>query len=259
MSMMGSLEVRPIGVVRSPFVERVAAPRQPAAARSVQGTIELFPGHNFEHALDDLASWSFIWVLFWFHLNESWRPKVLPPRSDRKRGVFATRSPHRPNPIGLSALRLDGVEGLTLHVSGVDIIDQTPVLDIKPYVHYTDSLTEGTGWLENTDPKPAWAVVFEAAAQSALAYLRERGGLELEAAIQQTLELGPEPHPYRRIKQTQSGFVLAVKEWRAHFTVHEAEVRVTHLTSGYRPSALADTTRGELDVHRDFVALFAKA
>ena len=76
-----------------------------------------------------------IWVLFWFHLNEGWRPKVQPPRSTTgRKGLFSTRSPHRPNPLGLSALRLERVEGLTVHVRGADLVDGTPVLDIKPYM-----------------------------------------------------------------------------------------------------------------------------
>ena len=82
-------------------------------------------------------------MLFWFDRNEGWRPKVLPPRSrSGRKGVFATRSPHRPNPLGLSAVRLERVDGLTLHVSDVDMLDGTPVLDIKPYVAYTDAIAD---------------------------------------------------------------------------------------------------------------------
>src|SRR5262245_1189864 len=75
----------PIGVARTPFLDRLSAPRQPAAARGVLGTIELFPGRDFEHALADLDGWDHLWVIFWFHLNQGWRPKVLPPRSRGKR------------------------------------------------------------------------------------------------------------------------------------------------------------------------------
>jgi tRNA-Thr(GGU) m(6)t(6)A37 methyltransferase TsaA len=127
-------------VVRTGLSSRVEAPRQPRAAGGAGGTIELYPGRNFEHALDDLQGWEYIWVIFWFHLNRSWRPKVLPPRSTSgRKGVFSTRSPHRPNPIGLSAVRLERVDGLTLHIRDVDMVDGTPVLDIKPYVPYADA------------------------------------------------------------------------------------------------------------------------
>ena len=91
------LVVKPIGTVRSPFVERADAPRQAVGAKEVLGTIELYPGQDFEHALSDLAAFSHVWVIFWFHLNEGWKPKVLPPRSRKRVGLFATRSPHRPN------------------------------------------------------------------------------------------------------------------------------------------------------------------
>ena len=122
---------------------KVEAARQPRASGGAAGSIELLPGRNFEHALCDLAEWQYIWVLFWFDRNEGWRPKVLPPRSrSGRKGVFATRSPHRPNPLGLSAVRLERVDGLTLHVSDVDMLDGTPVLDIKPYVAYTDAIAD---------------------------------------------------------------------------------------------------------------------
>jgi tRNA-Thr(GGU) m(6)t(6)A37 methyltransferase TsaA len=129
---MDSFVVRPIGLVRSPFAEKAEAPRQAVAegAAGVAGRIEMFPEH--EHALDDLDGFDRIWVLFWFHEAHGSRAKVLPPRSNRKRGVFATRSPHRPNPIGMSAVRLERVDGLVLHVRDLDLIDGTPVLDIKP-------------------------------------------------------------------------------------------------------------------------------
>jgi tRNA-Thr(GGU) m(6)t(6)A37 methyltransferase TsaA len=249
------LVCQPIGVVRSPFRERVDAPRQPAAAAEVEGTIELLAGNNFEHALADLDDWAFIWVLFWFHENTEWRPKVLPPRSDKRRGVFATRSPHRPNPIGLSLLRLHAVRGLELDVSGVDMLDGTPVLDIKPYVTYTDAVdADQVGWLGHADPKQAYAVEFSVSAERALGYLSEHWDIHLRPRLVDVLALGPEPHPYRRIKKTSEGLVVAVKQGRARFTVEGSTLRVTRIDSGYRPRELADLSRAELAAHRAFVA-----
>lgn len=251
--MSTSLCCEPIGIVHSPFRERAEAPRQPAAARDVEGTIELFPGRHFEHGLMDLSSWEYIWVLFWFHLNVGWRPKVHPPRSSRRRGVFATRSPHRPNPIGMSVVRLLHVEGLRLEVAGVDMLDQTPVLDIKPYVTYTDAVVAKGGWLARQDPEPPHAVEFTANARLALQFLKDGFGVELESALRRTLELGPEPQPYRRIKRRGDGFVLAVKEWRAHFQVEGRTVTVQRIESGFSPRALATDSSPALDVHRAFV------
>ena len=141
------LTLRPIGIAHSPFLDRQAAPRQSANSDAL-GSIELFPHSGIEHALEDLASFRVIWVLFWFHKNIGWRPKVRPPRSRERRGVFATRSPYRPNPIGLSAVELIGIEGRVLKIKNLDMLDGTPVLDIKPYVPYTDAIAEGSsGWL----------------------------------------------------------------------------------------------------------------
>ena len=266
-----SLQLEPIGVVHSPSSSKVDAARQPAAAADARGTIELFPGRNFEHALEDLEGWEYVWVLFWFHHNESWRPKVLPPRSTgRRRGVFATRSPHRPNPIGLSAVRLERVEGLTLHVAGVDMLDGTPVLDIKPYVAYSDAHPGArSGWLEDTvpsrdgvappDPVSGFAVTFEPLAAQQAAWIEARTGLAIRGRIVRTLTLGPQPHPYRRIKRDDDGLRLAVKDWRVRFAVTGREVRVSAILSGYRTAQLAGRGtlgRDTLAAHRDFVAAF---
>ena len=105
------LTLRPIGHLRAAWATKVEAPRQPAAAEGAPGVIELLPGMNLEHAIEDLAGWERIWVIFWFDRNEGWRPKVQPPRAPRgRKGVLATRSPHRPNPLGLSVLRLERVD-----------------------------------------------------------------------------------------------------------------------------------------------------
>ena len=250
--------MRPIGFVRSPFVDRVSTPRQPAAARGVRGTIELLPGHNFEHALADLDTWDHIWIVFWFHLNAGWRPKVLPPRSTQKRGVFATRSPHRPNPLGLSVLELERVEGLTLHVRDIDLVDGTPILDIKPYVPFTDVVSSAnTGWLETPDPGPKFAVVWSALGSEQAKWLDDNFGIDLATPVNLILGLGPEPHPYRRIRRREGGFRLAVKDWRFDFTVEGANICVTSISTGYRPSQLATSTEAAIVPHRAFVAHFA--
>jgi tRNA-Thr(GGU) m(6)t(6)A37 methyltransferase TsaA len=250
-----TLVCEPIGVVHSPFSERARAPRQPAAAQHVSGRIELYPGRGFEHALEDVSAWQYLWVLFWFHKNEGWRPKVLPPRSARRRGLFATRSPYRPNPIGLSVVKLESVDGLSLHVSGVDMLDGTPVLDLKPYVAYTDALSEAAGgWLEGAlDPSPRFEVEFAPRARAALDYLAESFDIELEAPIREVLALGPQQHAYRRIRRDGDGFVLAVKDFRARFTLDGPRITVTELRSGYRPRELATSTDPALDAHRAFV------
>jgi tRNA-Thr(GGU) m(6)t(6)A37 methyltransferase TsaA len=251
------LVLRPIGFVRSPFTEKMEAPRQPYAAEGVRGTIELLPGAEYEHALEDLETWDHIWVIFWFHLNEGWRPKVLPPRSTKRRGVFATRSPHRPNPLGLSVLRLERVDGLTLHVKNIDLLDGTPVLDIKPYVPFADAIPDASsGWVDARDPAPAFTVTWAKLASEQVGWLREAHAVDLVEPVSQKLSLGPAPHPYRRIKRHGEGYRLALKDWRIDFRVEGRAVTVEAIATGYRPSELAKSHDPKVAVHRAFVARF---
>jgi tRNA-Thr(GGU) m(6)t(6)A37 methyltransferase TsaA len=264
-----SLSVRPIGFVRAEALTRIEAPRQPGAAAGIKGRIELLPGHNFEHALQDLEGWDYIWVVFWFHQNTTWRPKVLPPRSTSgRKGVFATRAPYRPNPIGLSALKLESVDGLTLHVAGVDMLDGTPVLDIKPYVPYTDAYPAArSGWLEDTvpqsgrsdtpaDPLSSYQLSFSVEGAEQARWVEAHTGLAIHDRIVAVLSMGPAPHPYRRIRRDGQKFCLAVREWRVRFTVEGQKVLVETISSGYRPSQLAATGNDVIDTHRRFIQRF---
>ncbi|MFO0567620.1 MAG: tRNA (N6-threonylcarbamoyladenosine(37)-N6)-methyltransferase TrmO [Polyangiaceae bacterium] len=262
--MIDTLSIEPIGVVRSPFAEPAQAPRQPERGAGVDARIELQAGRGFEFALSDIETWRYLWVLFWFHRAESFRAKVRPPRSRTRRGLFATRAPHRPNPIGMSVVELVRVEGLVLHVRDVDILDGTPVLDIKPYVAYSDAVADaGAGWLDAEallDPGPRWQVEFLPRAHEQLEFLKGELGVDLARSIRDLLSLGPAPHPYRRIKREGEGFVLAHKSWRARFRVRDQKVEVGSLGSGYRARELElpapDTDAAELALHRKFVERF---
>jgi tRNA-Thr(GGU) m(6)t(6)A37 methyltransferase TsaA len=244
---------------------KVEAARQPLAAGGTPARIELVPGRNLEHALEDLERWELIWVIFWFHLNSGWRPKVLPPRSTTgRKGVLATRSPHRPNPIGLSVVRLDRIDGLTLHIRDADMVDGTPVLDLKPYVAYADSHPNaGSGWLHDAapagtpgrpaDPVDVYIVRFEQVAIDQAAWIEAQTGLTIRDRIQSTLSLGPAPHPYRRIRSVGGRTQLAVKEWRVLFVVIERDVHVMEIYSGFKASQLASDSGDEmLRWHREF-------
>ncbi len=248
-------------MLRTSHQFKVDAPRQPAATKGALGIIELLPNMNLEHAIEDLAGWDRIWVISWFDRVEGWRPKVLPPRSTTgRKGVLSTRSPHRPNPLGLSALRLNRIDGLNLHVSDVDLLDGTPVLDIKPYVAYTDAFAEaGNGWLapDAPDPRPGWEVRFTDTAETQLAWLASRQSLPLKARIEATLGLGPQPHPYRRIKPLASGQMqLAVQDWRIDFEVQAQHILVRQIRSGYSAAQLAKPPQSEQDpigLHQQFL------
>ena len=141
--MIDSLTFRPIGVVHSPFTREERTPIQPATAAGTEGTIEIETA--YAPALADLDGFERIWVLYVFHCASAYRPLVVPYLDDRTRGLFATRAPCRPNPIGMSPLRLLAIIGATLRVADLDILDGTPVLDIKPYVPRFDAFPSARG------------------------------------------------------------------------------------------------------------------
>jgi tRNA-Thr(GGU) m(6)t(6)A37 methyltransferase TsaA len=145
--MAAGFTVHPIGVVRSPFKVHEGTPRQPGSGEVQDGEIHLRPG--LQNALKDLAGFSHLWVIFWFHHSRGWKSQVIPPRDTEKRGLFATRAPHRPNAIGMSVVRLLQVQGLVLRIRGLDILDGTPVLDLKPYIPYADAIPGAkAGWVD---------------------------------------------------------------------------------------------------------------
>jgi tRNA-Thr(GGU) m(6)t(6)A37 methyltransferase TsaA len=153
----GPFSLSPIGYVRSPYQRRFGTPQQAAAVDSeAEAVLELIPALIPASALADLVGMERLWVLSWLHRSGTWAPRVMPPRGPRqRRALFATRSPDRPNPIGLSAVRLVRVDGCRLHVRGIDLIDGTPILDLKPYLPYADAFPEAkAGWID-TVPRDA--------------------------------------------------------------------------------------------------------
>ncbi len=144
----GVIQFKPIGVIHSPFLQRRAMPIQAAFAEGAVGTVELHP--QYVDGLKDLEGFSHLILLYHFHLSDGYQLQVRPFLDEATRGVFATRAPNRPNPIGLSVVRLTRVEGATLRILDVDVVDGTPLLDIKPYVpHFDDRREVRIGWLEN--------------------------------------------------------------------------------------------------------------
>lgn len=150
---------RPIGILSSPYARRIDAPHQGTVVEGTEtgeaasATLVLADWVD-EQTLQDLRGFERIWLIFAFHRSEGWKSTVKPPRGGPKRGVLATRSPHRPNAIGLSAVELLKVEGRTLQLRGVDLLDGTPVLDIKPYVPYADAFPKArAGWIDELDTR----------------------------------------------------------------------------------------------------------
>ena len=147
------MELKPIGTIRSPFTERAGMPIQPTGARGVRGTVELEP--QYAEGLRDLDGFSHVILIYHFDRSRGYDLTVTPFLDTQPRGLFATRAPRRPNPIGLSVVALERIEGTVLHIEGVDVLDGTPLLDLKPYVPAFDAPTGcRTGWLEEADADP---------------------------------------------------------------------------------------------------------
>lgn len=143
-----AIQFQPIGVIHSPFLQRRAMPIQAAYADGAAGTVELQP--QYLDGLKDLQGFSHLILLYHFHLSQGYQLQVRPFLDEETRGVFATRAPNRPNAIGLSVVRLERIEGATLHILDVDVVDGTPLLDIKPYLpQFDDRSNARIGWLEH--------------------------------------------------------------------------------------------------------------
>lgn len=189
-----------------------------------QASIELLPHKNFEQALADIEGFERLWLVYVFHSNvydgkPHWKPKVLPPRGRVKRGVFATRAPYRPNPLGISVVRLISVQGLTLHVGECDVLDGTPILDIKPYIPLYDSFPESrTGWLEELDER---LFTCEYSSKASL-QLASANLPTLDETLRRVLSIDPFPHPYRRIRvldKAKQEYEYAYQTWRVRYFV----------------------------------------
>jgi tRNA-Thr(GGU) m(6)t(6)A37 methyltransferase TsaA len=196
----------PIGFVRSCFREKFGIPRQPGLVPAARATLELLPPYNQPAAVRGLEAFSHLWLLFVFHGVPAgrWQPTVRPPRlgGNRRLGVFATRSAFRPNPIGLSAVKLDRIavrQGqVVLHLAGVDLLDGTPVLDIKPYLPYADRIAEASGGFAPEAPETGLAVEFSPAASRFCAAWPAN---DLRELIGQILRQDPRP-AYERADPT---------------------------------------------------------
>ena len=181
----------PIGVVHSPFRQKFGIPRQPRLA-PVDAEIELFPPLNGPEAVRGLEGFSHLWVIFGFHAAPHGGPTVRPPRlGGRERlGVLATRSTHRPNGLGLSAVTLEAVAPGRLTIGGADLLDGTPVLDIKPYLPWSDAVPDAAAGFAEAPP-PARPVYFAPAAEAALA--QRPDGEDLRHRLAAVVALDPRP------------------------------------------------------------------
>lgn len=240
-----SLTLQPIGFLRTRQQVKFQAGHQPSAATEERNELELLPDCGYEDALRDLAGFERVWLLWWFHRNEGWRPLVLPPRGPiQRRGVFATRSPHRPNPLGLTPVPLLGIEGRKLLLGPCDLVDGTPVFDIKPYVPSFDAFPDSrAGWIDEVDAAmsvpPKFSVVITSTAATQATWLREHWGIDFIPRLNELLARDPSPHRTRRIrKRGPALFEIGCGAWLAVFSVAETVVSVLSLKPAYPMTVL---------------------
>ena len=245
-----SLTLQPIGFIRTQKQVKFQARHQPAESAPERNVLELMPGCNYEPALRDLAGFSRVWLLWWFHRNTDWRPQVLPPRGPaRRRGVFATRSPHRPNPLGLTSVQLLGVEKRSLLLGPCDLLDGTPVFDIKPYIAAYDAFPDATGgWFDKVEAAlsapPQFAVNFTPLAEAQAAWLLTDWQVDFRPRLIELLARDPSPHRTRRIRRRANGQLeIGCGAWRAIFAVEGQTVNVLSLGPGYPRRFLDDPKR----------------
>jgi tRNA-Thr(GGU) m(6)t(6)A37 methyltransferase TsaA len=209
-------EFKPIGLIHSCFKEKFGIPRQSGLVTAARAMLEILPPFDQNEAFKGLEDFSHVWVIFVFHGIPSgkWHPTVRPPRmgGNRRTGVFATRSGFRPNSIGMSAVRLTKIcrmEGkLNLYLSGVDLLDQTPVLDIKPYLPYADMIPGASGGFASNAPYPSLTVAFtDQSRQTCIE--REKTYPGLADLITQVLQADPRPAYMSSVsKRTEFGMRL---------------------------------------------------
>jgi tRNA-Thr(GGU) m(6)t(6)A37 methyltransferase TsaA len=237
-----------IGRVRSVFKEKFGIARQSLMLSKAHGVLKLHSDHRFKDAISNLESFSHVWVLFIFHTNleTAWRPIVTPPRVDgpKKVGVFGSRSPYRPNPIGMSVLKIEKIDttpsdGIEIHVSGLDILDDTPIVDIKPYLPFADRIEEASSGWASSEIKKYPIRLSDAALVTIEAASKEHPGFQ--DLLLEMIELDPRPisqkreAPMESVKSHGKKFGFRLLNYEIHLTILNHEIHVLDLVRLEKP------------------------
>jgi len=259
------LTLRPIGFLRSGKTVKFQASHQPQEDVAERNFLTLSPGCNFEQALRDLSGFSRVWLIWWFHRNTDWRPLVLPPRGTaQRRGVFATRSPHRPNPLGLTPVQLIEIKGRELVLGPCDLVDGTPVLDIKPYIPAYDSFAESrAGWWDDVENSlqapPQFTVQFLPLAQTQAEWLQTHWEIDFRPRLIELLSRDPSQHRSRRIRRRgDAHLVIGCGAWRAMYSTKDRIVTVESMEPAYPPRFLRDRLRDYVADRDAQIAFYAR-
>lgn len=231
-----------IGYVRTSMKLKFDAPYQPRSDGN-EGVIELVGGLNFEAALEDLAGFSHIWIIWHFHKSNGWKPKVLPPRGEKiKRGVFATRSPNRPNPIGLTAVKLIDIRGREVFIGASDLLDGTPVFDIKPYIPEVDSFPKASsGWVSKVNEIVRFRVELSTLVKIQSEWLKKNFNINFIDEAVRILSIDPSPHRTRRIYLSKENYWIGCGAFRIYFKVFGNIVTLLNIAPGYPDKLLHDS------------------
>jgi tRNA-Thr(GGU) m(6)t(6)A37 methyltransferase TsaA len=229
-----------IATIHSPYKEKFAVPRQPGLVPSAIAELEILPPYDDINAFLGLQEFSHLWLVFIFHKNrhqEKWSPTVRPPRlgGNKRLGVFATRSPCRPNPVGLSLVEFHGIKQVNgkifLMLSNIDLVEGTPVIDIKPYIPYADSKPEALAGFAQQQPESLMRVEFSAQAKKSINLFKD-DYLELQQLIIEVLQQDPRP-AYKKKKEDPKIYAVHLLDFNISWinsgsttTVLDVELRV---------------------------------
>ncbi|WP_428943986.1 tRNA (N6-threonylcarbamoyladenosine(37)-N6)-methyltransferase TrmO [Pantoea sp. FN060301] len=230
---MQTFSFQQIGTIHSPWKEKFAVPRQPGLIQDGGGELHLHPPYNQPEAVRGLEAFSHLWLLFVFHqtMEGGWRPTVRPPRlgGNARMGVFATRSTFRPNPVGMSLVELTGIRtdkgGVVLELGSLDLVDGTPVVDIKPYLPFAESLPEARAGFAQQAPEATMVVSFSPHAQQQIASQQQKYP-HLARFITQVLAQDPRP-AYRKEEAPGREYAAWLADFNVRWQVNEAGTLVT--------------------------------
>ncbi|CCQ11897.1 COG1720: Uncharacterized conserved protein [Pseudoalteromonas luteoviolacea B = ATCC 29581] len=232
---METYQISPIGFIQSPYKQKFAIPRQPRLVPDATARLVFSPEFNREEFVRGIKDFTHLWILFRFHetAEKGYSALVRPPRlgGNIKKGVFATRATFRPNGIGMSAVKLESVEyhqgQLALVLSGIDLLDGTPVIDIKPYLPYSDSLQDASAGFADTRPQTDMTVSFSQVALISLSQIPD--GERFKRFIEQVLMQDPRP-AYKAGRDPVQHYGMSLHEFNIKWTVEGTHNTVTEIT-----------------------------
>ena len=231
---MSEYQLTAVGHIQSPYKQKFAIPRQPRLVPEAKAKLVFSSDFNREEFVRGLDEFSHIWLLFRFHetADKGYSAMVRPPRlgGNERKGVFATRATFRPNAIGMSAVKLEGIEykngQLSLLLSGIDLLDGTPILDIKPYLPYSDAMTDATAGFADTRPETDMSVEFS---EEALAFIEKQTEQpELKAFITNVLKQDPRP-AYKKQRDSEQSYGMTLYDFNIRWHVQANHNTVTSI------------------------------